>query len=318
MTSEILRKAISSAVLLAVSLLALLALWVRYEVEPTTRDGKVKADIVQVAPDVGGWATQVLVQDDEAVKKGQVLLVLDPARYQLALDQAQETLASQQTALAQAMREDRRNHNLAAEVDAETIEQGTEKVDLLKLAVAQAKTARDLARLNLDRTVVHAPVNGIVSNMTLQPGDYLTAGHGVLAMVDTDSLRVEGYFEETKLPAVHVGDKAMVRLMGVADPIQGHVRSVAAGVVDRERDDSPATLDNVNPSFTWVRLAQRIPVRIAIDHLPAGVRLTVGTTASIDIEPSPGAPGHGSPPPRPVPGAAAGRLRRGAKLPAAA
>ncbi|MBB5372155.1 efflux RND transporter periplasmic adaptor subunit [Acidocella aromatica] len=290
MISESFRKTFFSALLLAVALLALYALWVRYEVEPTTRDGKVKADIVQVSPDVSGWVTDVLVRDNEAVKKGDVLLVIDQSRYQLARDEAEENLETQQTSLAQAIREDNRNHALSAEVDTETMERGTEKVELLKLAVAQAKTALGVAQLNLDRTVLRAPVNGIVSNMTLQPGDYLTAGHGVMAMVDTDSLRVEGYFEETKIPAVHVGDKAQVRLMGVADPIEGHVESIAAGVVDREREDAPNTLDNVNPSFTWVRLAQRIPVRIAIDHVPDNLPLIVGTTATIDIKPRSGEP----------------------------
>ncbi|MDR3505587.1 MAG: HlyD family secretion protein [Acidocella sp.] len=290
MISESFRKTFFSALLLAVALLALYALWVRYEVEPSTRDGKVKADIVQVSPDVSGWATDVLVHDNEVVKKGDVLLVIDQSRYQLARDEAQENLETQQTSLAQAIREDNRNHTLSAEVDTETMERGTEKVELLKLAVAQAKTALGVAQLNLDRTVLRAPVNGIVSNMTLQPGDYLTAGHGVMAMVDTDSLRVEGYFEETKIPAVHVGDKAQVRLMGVAEPIDGHVESIAAGVMDRERDDAPDTLDNINPSFTWVRLAQRIPVRIAIDRVPDNLPLIVGTTATIDIEPRPGKP----------------------------
>ncbi len=290
MNFENFRKTFFSLALLGLALLALYALWLRYEVRPTTRDGKVKADIVQVSPDVGGWVSSVLVRDNQAVKKGDVLLVIDQSRYQLARDEAEENLETQQTSLAQAIRENNRNHNLSTEVDTETIERGQEKVDLLKLAVAQAKTALGVAQLNLDRTVLRAPVNGIVSNMTLQPGDYLTAGHGIMAMVDTDSLRVEGYFEETKIPAVHVGDKAEVRLMGVADPIEGHVESIAAGVVDREREDAPNTLDNVNPSFTWVRLAQRIPVRIAIDHVPDNLPLIVGTTATIDIEPRPGEP----------------------------
>ena len=289
-SSDTFRKTVFSLLLLGIALLALFGLWLRYEVEPTTRDGKVQADIVRVAPDVSGWVTSVLVQDNQVVKQGQPLIIIDQSRYLLARDDAAEKLQSQQIALAEAIRIDNRNHALSSEVDTETMELGQEKVDLLKMAVAQAKTALAVAQLNLDRTVLRAPVNGVVSNMTLQPGDYLTAGQGVMAMVDTDTLRVEGYFEETKLPAVQVGDKVTVRLMGVAQPLEGHVESIAAGVVDRERDDQPNTLDNINPSFTWVRLAQRIPVRIAIDHVPSHVRLIVGTTATVDIEPRPGAP----------------------------
>lgn len=276
-------KALSSLLLLSLALIAIGALWVRYQVEPLTRDGKVMADVVQVAPDVSGWVTEVYVQDNDAVKKGQILLTLDQPRYQLALTQAQATLDSQQIALAQAIREDRRNHALSSLVDTETTEEGAEHVDLLRVAVVQATAARDLAQLNLDRTFLRAPVDGIVSNMTLEPGDYLTAGKGAFALVCTDSLRVEGYFEETKMPAIHIGDKADVRLMGVADVIHGHVDSIAAGVEDRERDESQNMLDNVNPSFTWVRLAQRIPVRVAIDQLPPGVRLIAGQTASVEI-----------------------------------
>ncbi len=285
---ENLRQIFLSLLLLGLALLALYGLWVRYEVEPTTRDGKVQADIVQVAPDVSGWITAVLVRDNEMVKRGQPLLQIDQARYLLARDQAEENLQTEEISLAQAIREDRRNHALSAEVDTETIERGTEKVALLKLAVARAQTALDVTKLNLTRTMLRAPVSGVVSNMTLQPGDYVNAGHGVMAMVDTSTLRVEGYFEETQITAVHVGDKAQIWLMGVAEPVQGHVESIAAGVVDREREDKRDTLANINPAFTWVRLAQRIPVRIAIDHVPEHLNLIAGTTATVDIEPRPG------------------------------
>jgi RND family efflux transporter MFP subunit len=283
MNREALLKILSSSLLLCLAFVTSRTLWVRYQVDPLTRDGKVVADIVQVTPDVGGWLTEICVHDNEAVKKGQILLVLDQSRYQLALTQTEATLDSQQIALAQAKREDRRNHAMSTLVDTETIEEGAEHVDLLQVAVVQAKATVDLAKLNLDRTIVRAPVDGIVSNVKLQPGDYLTAGKSAMALVYTDSLRIEGYFEETKMPAIHIGDKADVTLMGVADVIHGHVESIAAGVEDRERDPDADMLDNVTPSFTWVRLAQRIPVRIAIDQLPPGIRLIAGQTASVAI-----------------------------------
>jgi len=277
-----------TGLLLLVILGAITALWQRYQVEPITRDGKVRADIVPVAADVGGLVTDVLVHDNQPVKKGQVLLVIDRPRYQMALAQARATLATQQAALAEAIREDRRNRAMPDVVADEVTQQGTAKVEQLRAAVDQAVAARDLAALNLDRTLVRAPVDGTVSNVGIQPGLYLTAGKAALALVYDRSLRVEGYFEETKLPAIHVGDPASVYLMGVANEIHGHVESIAGGVEDRERQGNDAQLANVNPSFTWVRLAQRIPVRIVIDRVPPGVRLIPGQTASVEIHGRPG------------------------------
>ncbi|MCW1383785.1 efflux RND transporter periplasmic adaptor subunit [Novosphingobium sp. KCTC 2891] len=284
---EILRTCIT-AVVIGIVLAAIYALWLRYQVEPLTRDGKVRADLVPIAADVSGLITEVRIHDDEVVRKGQILLVIDRPRYRLALDQAEANLATQRVVLAQAMREDRRNQAMPELLAAEVIEQGHARVESLRTALGQAVAARDLARLNLERTYVRAPVDGTVSNMTLQPGIYLNAGKPAVALVYDHSLRVEGYFEETKLPAVHVGDPASVYLMGVADEIRGHVESIAAGVEDRERGGGDAQLANVNPSFTWVRLAQRIPVRIAIDYLPPNARLIPGQTATVVIHDRPG------------------------------
>jgi RND family efflux transporter MFP subunit len=264
---------------------AIVSLWMRYQVEPVTRDGKVRADTVAIAPDVAGLVSETLVHDNQQVRRGQVLFVIDQARYRLALAQAEGQLRSQQVALAQAEREDRRNRAMTDVVAAEAIEEGRAHVDTLRAAVVQAVSARDLARVNLTRTQVRAPVDGTVTNLNLQPGLWLAAGKPALALVYDRSLRVEGYFEETKLPAVRVGDPVAVTIMGVADEVTGHVESIADGVEDRERSGSDAQLANVNPSFTWVRLAQRIPVRIAIDRVPPGVQLLSGQTATVVIHP---------------------------------
>ncbi len=285
MNREYISKAFFTFLLLLLAIIAVVWLWIRYQVEPLTRDGKVTADIVQVAPDVKGWVTDVYVQDNEAVKKGQPLLRIDQSRYQLALTQTQAALDRQKIALAQAVRDNRRNHALSSLIDTESVEIGTEHVDLLRQAVAQATAARDLAQLNLDRTVLRAPVSGIVSDMTLEPGDYLSTGKAAFALVYTASLRVDGYFVETKIPAIHIGDKADIWLMGIAGVIHGHVESIAGGIDDRERDKSQNMLDNIKPEYTYVRLAQRIPVRIAIDRLPPGVRLIAGETATVEIFP---------------------------------
>ena len=279
-----------TAILVVAVLLAIEALWHRYQVEPLTRDGKVRADIVPVAADVSGLITEVHVRDNQMVHKGDILLVLDRPRYRIAFEQANATVGNQRVALDQAIREDRRNRSMPEIVPAETTEQGSAKVGELRMALAQAEAARDLARLNLERTLLRAPVDGMVSNMTLQPGIYLPAGKPAVALVYTRSIRVEGYFEETKLPAVNIGDPASIHLMGVAGEIRGHVESLAPGVEDRERSGGDAQLANINPSFTWVRLAQRIPVRIAIDRVPAGIRLVPGLTATVQILPRPGDP----------------------------
>lgn len=277
-----------TAFVIAVILAGIYALWVRYQIEPFTRDGKVRADIVPVAADVSGLITSVLVHDNEPVHEGQLLLVIDQPRYRLALETARANLENQQALLAEAAREDRRNRAMPNVVAREATEQGSARVDELRASVAQAVAARDLAQLNLERTEIRAPVDGTVSNMDLQPGIYLNAGKAAVALVYDKSLRVEGYFEETKLPAVHIGDAASVYLMGVANEIRGHVESIAGGIEDRERSGGEAQLANVNPSFTWVRLAQRIPVRIAIDEVPPGIRLVPGQTATVEVHAKPG------------------------------
>ncbi len=281
-TIPLLRTGLTVAIILTI-LGAIYGLWIRYQIDPLTRDGKVRADVVPIAPDVSGLVTDVRIHDNQMVAKGQVLLVIDPSRYKIALEQAEANLESQQAELDEAVREDRRNRSMPDVVATESTEQGTTRVEKLRAAVAQARSARDLAALNLERTLVRAPVDGTVTNVGLLPGVYLNAGKGAMALVNGQSLRVEGYFEETKLPAIHVGDPASIYLMGVASEIRGHVQSIAGGVEDRERAGGDAQLANVNPAFTWVRLAQRIPVRIAIDSIPPGVRLVPGQTASVEI-----------------------------------
>ncbi|VWC76457.1 efflux RND transporter periplasmic adaptor subunit [Burkholderia contaminans] len=278
----LLRTVLTVAIILGI-LGAIYGLWVRYQIEPLTRDGKVRSDVVPIAPDVSGLVTDVRVHDNQKVTKGQVLLVIDPSRYRIALEQANANVASEQAELDEAIREDRRNRAMPDVVAEESIQQGTTRVEKLRAALAQARSARNLAALNLERTLVRAPIDGTVTNVGLLPGAYLGAGKGAMALVNDTSLRVEGYFEETKLPAIHVGDPASIYLMGVATEIRGHVQSIAGGVEDRERAGGDAQLANVNPAFTWVRLAQRIPVRIAIDSVPPGVRLVPGQTASVEI-----------------------------------
>jgi multidrug resistance efflux pump len=272
--------------LVATALAAARWMWVHYQVEPWTRDGRVRADVVQVAPDVSGLVTQADMEDNAVVHKGQPLFTLDKSRFQVALEQASAALEAQTAALAQARREDARNRKLGDLVAAETTEEGASKVAQLRAAVAQATAARDAAALNLARTTVYAPLDGIVANSELHRGDYLTAGRTAMALVDISTLHVDGYFEETKLSRIHVGDRASVQLVGDPRLLPGHVESISPGIEDRERGPSGDLLPNVNPTFSWVRLAQRIPVRIRLDRTPADVALIAGRTATVIVHPS--------------------------------
>jgi multidrug resistance efflux pump len=260
-------------------------LWQRYEVQPWTRDGRIKANVIQVAPDVTGQVTRMLVRDNQQVAKGETLFEIDPARFELALRQAEASLQAQRTALDQAENEARRNRQLGNLVSQEIREQGQARVNQLRAALDQALVARDVARLNLDRTQVVASSDGIVTNLDLQAGAYVSAGHPVLALVDRDSFYAEGYFEETKLPGIRLGDPVSVSLMGTRQQLNGHVDSFAQGIADRDRNTSGNLLPNVNPTFNWVRLAQRIPVRIALDRVPEGVRLVSGQTVTVEVHP---------------------------------
>lgn len=274
-----------TAVVVAGAVWAGLRLWDRYELSPWTRDGRVRANVVQIAPDVSGLVTAVPVQDNQHVAAGALLFEVDHARYQLALRQSQAQLAAARVALAQAERELRRNAGLGNLVSQEAREQSTARADQARASVAQAEVATDAARLNLQRAEVRAPSAGTVTNLDLRQGAYASAGHAVLALVDSDALYVEGYFEETKLARIHIGDAVRVTPMG-GQPLHGHVESLAAGIADHDRSTSANLLPSVNPSFNWVRLPQRVPVRVKLDPLPAGVALVAGQTVTVQVLPA--------------------------------
>jgi multidrug resistance efflux pump len=276
------RFAVTAAVV-AAALVGGRALWTHYQVDPWTRDGRVRADVVQVAPDVSGLVTRVEATNDQTVKAGQPLFHVDRERYALALRQADANVAAQRAALAQARRELVRNRALGELVAAEATEQTAAKVEQADAALAQALAARDVARLNLERTVVYAPTDGFLSDLTLRTGDYVTAGKPVLALIDSRSFRVEGYFEETKLSGLRIGMPVSVRVMGEPGALRGHIQSIAAGIEDRDRVAGANLLPNVNPTFSWVRLAQRVPVRIALDQTPADLRMIAGRTATVAV-----------------------------------
>lgn len=267
-----------------VALGVLRQLWTHYMDEPWTRDAHVGADVVRVAADVSGLVEAVEVGDNQAVSKGALLFVVDRARYRIALDQARAVLAERQAAVAQLRREIVRDRSLQDLVAAEDAEVRRAKLAAAQAALGSAQAAVELAQLDLARTEVRAPADGQVNDRTVRVGDYVVAGTPVLALLDTGSFRVDGYFEETRLRGVTPGQAVDIRLMGEDVALKGHVQSIAAGIEDRYRSDGSSLLPNIAPAFDWVRLAQRIPVRIAIDAVPQGVELIAGRTATVTVE----------------------------------
>lgn len=264
-------------------------LWDYYMLAPWTRDGRVRADVVGITPDVSGLVASVAVRDNQAVRRGDILFEIDRARFELAVQQTEAVALARWSAYQQSQRDSQRLTRLdQSAVSVQAQERAVADTQQAAAAYQQAIADRDLARLNLERARVLAPVNGAVTNLELRPGDYVTAGRAVFALVDTDTLRVEGYFEETKLPRIAQGAAATVRLMGEGRVITGYVESIAGAIEDRDRAAGPNLLANVNPTFSWVRLAQRIPVRIAIDAPPPGLRLLPGRTATVSITPATG------------------------------
>ncbi len=281
----LLRWSITAALVIVATVVAV-RLWSRYETAPWTRDGHVYADVVRVSPDISGLVTEVAVHDNQFVKKGRLLFVVDRPRYLDALSQSEAAVASAQATLEQARRVAKRDRVLGDLVATEALETDDSRVATSLAALREAMASRTTAQLNLDRTAVLASVNGYVTNLSLRPGDFLSAGNQALAMIDLDSIRIEAYLEETKLRHVQVGDQVRIRLMGDENDMIGHVESIAGGIADDQRGNSANLLPTVNATFTWVRLAQRIPVRVHVDQMAAGTRLILGRTATVTIIPS--------------------------------
>ncbi|CAI8907625.1 p-hydroxybenzoic acid efflux pump subunit AaeA [Pseudomonas sp. IT-P253] len=254
-----------------------------YMYAPWTRDGHIRADIVQIAPDVSGLIQQVEVRDNQWVKRGQVLFSIDQDRFKLALRQAKAAVADRQETLAQAQREAKRNRGLGNLVPGEQLEESQSRVARAEVALMEAQVAVDSAQLNLDRSVIRSPVDGYVNDRAPRTQEFVSAGRPVLSVVDSNSFHIDGYFEETKLDGIHVGQRVDIRVIGDRARLRGHVESIVAGIEDRDRSSGNNLLPNVNPAFSWVRLAQRIPVRIAFDDVPEDFRMIAGRTATVSI-----------------------------------
>ena len=263
-------------------------LWDYYMLSPWTRDARVQADVVSIAPDVAGFVDELRVKDNQFVRKGDVLFVVDRARYSRALATAEANVAARKADMENAAQQAARRVRLTSlSISDEARQSATLTANSAAAAHQQAVADHSTAQLNLDRTVIRAPVNGFVTNLTLDLGQYASVGTKVMALIDSDSYRVTGYFEETKIPAVPPGKKVEIYLMSGGPPIRGHVESISRGITDRDNPNGPELLVNANPTFEWVRLAQRIPVRIHIDDVPEGVLISSGMTCTVVVEASP-------------------------------
>jgi p-hydroxybenzoic acid efflux pump subunit AaeA len=277
---------IISLLILALAVFLGYKLWVRYMDSPWTRDGRVRADVVNIAPDVSGLVTEVAVKDNQYVHVGDVLFKIDPEHYRFTLQQAEAQVEQSKAMLAMKRGQASRRAAMDDQVVSRENREDTDMVAASAKAEYDAALAqRDLAKLNLERTVIHSPVDGWVSNLLVRPGDYAQTGAAKLALIDQHSFWVYGYFEENKLALMQVGDPAEVRLLGSRHSLAGHVESIARGITDRDNPTDVRLLANVNPSFNWVRLAQRIPVRIKLEDVPPELILVAGMTCSVVVHP---------------------------------
>jgi RND family efflux transporter MFP subunit len=261
-------------------------LWDFYMLSPWTRDARVLSNVVEVAPDVSGLITDIKVIDNQKVAKGDVLFVIDRQRFALAVDQSQATVAQSQATMTLAQDDADRDARVMARdpaaISAETAETSRAKASEATAAFQLARSQLATAKLNLERSTVRSPVNGFVTNLTATVGNYATIGSGVLALVDQDSFYVYAYFMETKLPAIRIGDEAEVRLMAGGTLLRGTVQGLSRAIADPTAVRG-GLLASVDPNFEWIRLAQRIPVRIALDKLPADFDLVSGMSATVVI-----------------------------------
>jgi len=274
---------------IAVAALLAWATWQVYMGTPWTRDGTVRAYVVTMAPEVAGRIVKLPVADNQFVHKGDMLFEIEPADYRIALESAQAQLQRDGAALDYARANENRKASLAKEgwTSTDIYQQTTSTLHQSEGLIALDKAAVAKGQLDLSRTVISSPVSGYVTNLLAQLGDYATVGQKLISVVDTNSFWVDGYFEETSLGRIHDGDPATVKLMGYSQLVRGHVGGVARGINIPNAQPDQAGLASVNPIFTWVRLAQRVPVRLHIDQVPDGVRLVAGMTATVQIDPQP-------------------------------
>ncbi|ATM87630.1 p-hydroxybenzoic acid efflux pump subunit AaeA [Yersinia massiliensis] len=293
-------KIIRIGITLLVVLLAIIAVfkvWAFYTESPWTRDAKFTADVVAIAPDVSGLITDVPVKDNQLVQQGQVLFVIDQPRYQQALAEAEADVAYYQTLAAEKQRESGRRQRLGVQaLSQEEIDQSSNVLQTVRHQLAKAIAVRDLAKLDLERTTVRAPAQGWVTNLNVHAGEFINRGATAVALVKKDTFYILAYLEETKLDGVKPGDRAEITPLGSNRILHGTVDSISAGVTNSSSSADSKGLATIDNNLEWVRLAQRVPVKIHLDSedqqhpYPAGTTATVVITGANDRDPNQASP----------------------------
>jgi len=288
-----LARGLATLAIALVAILTALVTWDYYVTAPWTRDGRVRVQVASVAPQVSGQITELRVGDNQFVHKGDVLYLIDSFDFEAALlgnkAQLQQKAADLQVKQMQSIRRQQLSSLATTPEEQQTFAGAAVQA---KAAFEAAHQQLAQAEINLQRTKVLSPVNGYVTNLLMRVGDYAHVGSANISIIDTDSYWIDGYFEETKLARICIGDRVEAKLLGYSQPMLGHVASVTRGIGVSDAAAGTQGLPNVDPVYTWVRLAQRVPVRIAIDSVPPGVPLVSGMTATVTVKDADGANRH--------------------------
>ncbi|MEF3101995.1 RND family efflux transporter MFP subunit [Raoultella ornithinolytica] len=291
-------KYFSTLLIVALAIIAAWLVWNYYTQSPWTRDGKVRAEQVGITPQVSGSILQLNVRDNQLVKAGDVLFTIDDTPYRIALLDAQAQLAKTRAELAKAKvaqskaaSDAARRRDLSRNViSAEDLESAGTALSTANAVLEAAKAVTGVAQASLEhaqwqlsQTVIKAPVDGWVTNLSTRVGDYASVGRPLFALVDSHSFYVIGYFEETKLRHIRAGDSAEVILYSSKQKLQGHVSSIGRAIVDQSVESGTGLVADIKPNIPWVRLAQRVPVRIELSGLPPEITLISGTTCTVSI-----------------------------------
>jgi multidrug resistance efflux pump len=275
---------LATGVLVAAALVAARYGWLVYVTSPWTRDGMVRVQVANVAPQISGQIVEVRTFDNQHVHKGDILYVIEKFDFEVAVVNAKATILNREADLEVKKAQNARRAaltTLSTSIEEKQVFDGNAK--MAEAALASAKASLSQAEINLQRTEVRSPVDGYVTNLLMRVGDSARAGTPNLSVIDEHSHWIDAYFEETKLANIHVGDPVEATLLGFEAPISGRIESITGGISAANAASSTQGLPNVDPIFTWVRLAQRIPVRITIEQVPPDVPLVAGMTCSVSV-----------------------------------